>query len=265
MWPAGFDNEGGDVVQYFAFGDYRTTRNRFSYFLLRAVGSFSGWMLLNYNKPITVSSTLASYYANYAVDENIKTYWSAATANKGEWIQTDLGNVSTVNAIQINYADQDVSFPKAMDTVFLGKTQGLYHQYKVYHSADGKKWKLLVDKSNNKTDVPHDYIELYQPVQTRFIKLENIHMPTGKFAMSGLRVFGNGNGNKPDSVKTFMVLRTEKDKRSAWIKWSPVDNAYAYNIYFGTAPGKWYNCIMVHNANEYYFKAWIELCPIIFV
>ena len=38
----------------------------------------------------------------------MKTYWSAATSNKGEWIQTDLGNVSTVNAIQINYADQDV-------------------------------------------------------------------------------------------------------------------------------------------------------------
>lgn len=51
-----------------------------------------------------------------------------------------------------------------------------------------------------------------------------------------------------------MVLRTEKDKRSAWIKWSPVDNAYAYNIYYGTDPGQLYNCIMVHDANEYWFK-----------
>jgi hypothetical protein len=50
------------------------------------------------------------------------------------------------------------------------------------------------------------------------------------------------------------VLRTELDKRSAWIKWSPVDNAYAYNIYYGTAPDKLYNCIMVHDANEYWFK-----------
>ena len=62
---------------------------------------------------------------------------------------------------------------------------------------DGKKWNVLVDKSNNKTDVPHDYVELEKPVQARFIKLENIHMPTGKFAISGLRVFGNGNGAKP--------------------------------------------------------------------
>ena len=210
-------------------------------------GAFSGWMLLNYKKPITVSSTLGGYHANNANDEDMKTYWSAATGNKGEWIQTDLGNVSTVNAVQINYADQDAEF--------LGKPQGVFHQYKMYYSVDGKKWNVLVDKSNNKTDVPHDYVELAQPVQARFIKLENIHMPTGKFAISGFRVFGNGNGAKPDAVKTFFVLRTEKDKRSGWIKWGPVDNAFAYNIYYGIAPDKLYNCVMLHNANEYWFKA----------
>ena len=49
-------------------------------------------MLLNYKKPVLVSSTLGAVHpANDAVDENIKTYWSAATGEKGEWIQTDLG------------------------------------------------------------------------------------------------------------------------------------------------------------------------------
>jgi hypothetical protein len=83
----------------------------------------------------------------------------------------------------------------------------------------------------------------------------NIHMPTGKFAISGLRVFGNGNGEKPTKVKNLIVLRTEKDKRSAYIKWEPVDNAFAYNLYYGTAPDKLYNCIMIHDFNEYWFKA----------
>ncbi|MDE3145321.1 MAG: discoidin domain-containing protein, partial [Bacteroidota bacterium] len=196
----------------------------------------------------TVSSTLGSYYANNANDESIKTYWSAASGNKGEWIQSDLGNVSTVNAIQINYADQDV------DSNRLGKWENQFHQYKLYYSVDGIKWNVLVDKSNNKTDVPHEYVELEKPVQARFIKLENIHMPTGKFAISGLRVFGNGNGTKPDTVKQFIVLRTEKDTRSAWLKWSPVGNAFAYNIYYGTEEEKLYNCIMVHDLNEYWFK-----------
>ena len=142
-----------------------------------------------------------------------------------------------------------------MDLNRLGKWNDQFHQYKLYYSSDGKKWNVLVDKSNNKKDVPHDYIELPQPVQARFIKLENIHMPTGKFAISGLRVFGNGNGSKPDAVQGFIVLRTEKDKRSAFIKWRPVDNAFAYNIYYGTDPAKLYTSIMIHANNEYWMKA----------
>ncbi|MGZ3939059.1 MAG: discoidin domain-containing protein [Flavisolibacter sp.] len=252
IWPTGFDKD--DVMWCnTAFGDY-------PHFLpnpgQHQYGDhFTGWMLLNFKKPIQVSSTLGGFYANNANDEDIKTYWSATSGNAGEWIQSDLGNISTVNAVQINYADQDV------DSNHLGKINGQYHQYKLYYSNDGKKWNMLVDKSTNKTDVPHDYIELKQPVRARYIKLENVHMPTGKFAISGLRVFGNGNGAKPDAVKTFFVLRTEKDKRSGWIKWNPVSNAYAYNIYYGTAPDKLYNCIMVYNNNynEYWFKSMDKL------
>lgn len=203
-------------------------------------------MLLNYNKPVVVSSTLGGYTANLAVDESIKTYWSAASGKKGEWIQSDLGKVSRVNAVQLNYADQDAEF--------LGKQHDIYHQYKLWYSVDGKSWKILADKSANRKDVPHDYIELDQPVSARFIKLENIHMPAGKFAISGLRVFGNGNGEKPAAVKDFTVLRTEKDKRNSWIRWNTVAGAYGYNIYLGTEPDKLYNSIMVYQANEYWYK-----------
>ena len=136
----------------------------------------------------------------------------------------------------------------------MGKQSGIYHQYKIYASNDGKKWTLITDKSNNQKDVPHDYIVFDQPVKARYVKLENIHMPTGKFAISGLRIFGKGNGAAPSGVKEFIVLRTERDKRSAMLKWQPDDQAYAYNIYYGTAPDKLYNCIMVHDANDYYFK-----------
>jgi hypothetical protein len=248
IWPAGFDKD--DVMWCnTAFGDYPhyipgAMQSPFKY-----GDGFTGWMLLNFKKPIQVSSTLGGYHANNANDENIKTYWSAVTGDKGEWIQSDLGNISTVNAIQINYADQDV------DSNRLGKYPGQYHQYKLYSSVDGIKWNILTDKSNNKTDVPHDYVELEKPVQARYIKLENIHMPTGKFAISGLRVFGNGNGPKPDTVTSFIVLRTEKDPRSAWIKWDQGKNAFAYNIYYGTSPDKLYNSIMVYDLNEYWFKA----------
>ena len=253
LWPAGFDAD-GTLFANTAFGDYPHYLPTGPADHLQS--QFAGWMLLNCNKPVQVSSTLGGYAANNAVDESIKTYWSATTANPGEFLQTDLGSLSTVHAIQINYADQDAGF--------LGKSQGVYHQYRLYSSLDGKSWKMLVDKSQNQTDVPHDYIELPTPVKSRFIKLENRHMPTGKFALSGLRVFGRGSGSAPDTVKNFVVLRTEKDRRSAWLRWAPVDGAYAYNIYVGIAPDKLYNCLMVHAANEYYFKGMDKDLPYYF-
>ncbi len=253
LWPAGFDKN--DIMYCnTAFGDYPQylPDSKEDHLLSR----FTGWMLLNYSKPVQVSSSLNGYPPNNAVDENIKTYWSAASGKAGEWISSDLGEVSTLKAIQINYADQDATL--------MGKQTNIFHQYKLYCSVDGKKWYLLIDKSKNNTDVPHDYIELPDPVEARFVKLENIHIPSGKFAISGLRVFGSGHGSKPDPVANFIVLRTEKDKRSAWIKWTTVDNAYAYNIYMGTAPDKLYNCIMVYNSNEYWLKAMDKDIPYYF-
>lgn len=254
IWPAGFDSSG---VMYCntAFGDYPANLPDGTEDHLKS--RFTGWMLLNYNKPVTVSSTYGNYCANNAVDESIKTYWCAATASEIEWIQSDMGAICTVKAIQINYADQDADF--------MGKSLGVYHQYKILESVDGKKWNTLVDKSLNKTDIPHDYIELSRPVQTRYLRLVNIHMPTGKFAVSGFRIFGLGSGEKPKAVNEFVILRTSKDKRSAWLKWSPVDNAYAYNIYMGTEPDKLYNSIMVYNANEYWLKTMDKEKPYYFI
>jgi hypothetical protein len=248
IWPAGFDK---DDVMYCntAYGDYPNFLPEFAKEKDFTKGLFSGWMLLNYNKPVQVSSTLGGFQPNYAVDEDMKTYWSAKTGEKGEWFQTDLGEISTINAIQINYADQDATFE--------GKSSNVFHQYRILASTDGKKWSVAVDKSTNKTDVPHDYIELSKPIEARYLKLENIHMPTGKFALSGFRVFGKGKGKSPEKVENFMVLRADKSKfgerRSSWIRWQQNDQADGYVIYFGKAADKLYGSIMVYGKNDYFF------------
>ena len=248
IWPAGFDKD--DILySNTAYGDYPTylpseKRDHLS-------GSFTGWMLLNYNKPIQVSSTLGGFQPNLAVDEDIKTYWSAKTANKGEYLISDLGELSTINAIQINYADQDAEL--------MGKpytTTG--HKYILYTSNDGKNWKVLVDKSKSTKDVPHEYIELATPVKARFLKLENVAMPTGKFAISGFRVFGTGSGENPGAVKNFVPLRSgpkvKGERRNVWFKWQQEPNADGYVIYFGKSPDKLYGSIMVYGKTEYYFN-----------
>jgi len=248
IWPAGFDS---DDVMYCntAYGDYPTylpSENK-----NHLTQNFAGWMLLNYQKPVQVSSTLGGYQPNFAVDEDIKTYWSAKSGNKGEFMITDLGEVSTVHAIQINFADQDVDL--------MGKPEStLGHRYVMYHSNDGKNWKVLHNQSKSQKDVPHAYIELSSPVKTRYLKLENIQMPTGKFALSGFRVFGKGSGEKPNEVKNFVPLRSgpkvEGERRNVWFKWQQEPHADGYVIYFGKSADKLYGSIMVYGKNEYYFN-----------
>lgn len=248
IWPAGFDN---DDVMYCntAYGDYPTYLPEYAKGKDFTSGLSAGWMLLNYQKPVQVSSTLGGYQPNFSVDEDIKTYWSAKTGNAGEYFQSDLGELSTVHAIQLNYADHHAEF--------MGKSIGKYHQYKLYVSEDGKKWKLVVDKSKNTTDVPHEYIELSTPVKARYVKMENLKMPTGTFALSGLRVFGKGSGNAPEKVQKFMALRTgpkaEGNRLVSWLKWQQNPDADGYVIYFGKSPDKLYGSIMVNGRNEYYF------------
>ncbi|MFP9119289.1 family 43 glycosylhydrolase [Flavobacterium sp. RNTU_13] len=249
IWPAGFDKD-GVLYSNTAYGDYPTylpaEQKAHS-----GLASFAGWMLLNYNKPVQVSSTLGGFQANYSNDEDIKTYWSAKSANKGEYLISDLGEVSTINAIQINYADQDAEL--------MGKPENPKgHKYIIYTSNDGKKWRVLVDKSKNTNDVPHDYIELGKPEKARYLKLENIEMPTGKFAISGFRIFGSGSGEKPAAVQNFVPLRAEPKKkgerRNVWFKWQQEPAADGYVIYFGKEPDKLYGSIMVYGKNEYYFS-----------
>jgi len=246
LWPTAFDADGilytetayGDYPHYLPTSTFRQPKEL-----------FTGWMLLNYQKPVQVSSSLPGYPTNFAVDEDLKTYWSAQTNRPGEWLQSDLGQVSTVRAIQINYADQDV------DSSFLGKIGGIYHQYQILGSLDGKKWFTVVDKSKNTTDVPHDYVMLDKPIQVRFLKLVNWHMAAGKFAISGFRVFGSSTIKKPEEVKEFVVLRGDHERRNVWIKWAKDTQATGYVIYWGIAPDKLYNSVMVYGANDYYLRA----------
>jgi hypothetical protein len=143
IWPAGFDSS-GTMWCNTAFGDYPLYLPEEAE---RLNALRPDWYLLNYDKPVQVSSTLGGYNANNATDESMKTYWCAATGNEGEWIQTDLGGLFTVSAVQINYADQDVAFPPDMDTLFLGKTLGLFHRYRLFESVDSKNWKYWWTKA----------------------------------------------------------------------------------------------------------------------
>lgn len=238
LYPTYFDAD-GTMYSNTAFGDY--PQHNADY---HGNNRFTGWMLLSYQKPVWASSTDSTLVASNLSDENIRTYWSALTGNAGEWIVMDLQAEKEVRALQLNFYDH-----KTRQT---NRANDLYYQYRIWASTDGKEWILVVDKSDNDKDVPHDYIELKQPLHTRYIKVENLYMPgQGSFCMSELRVFGHTTGNKPADVKQFRVKRDKKDTRNAQITWKASNNAYGYNIYYGTQADKLYNCITVNGATEY--------------
>jgi len=203
---------------------------------------FPNWMLLSYNKPIEVSSELDGHPKSYAANEDIRTFWSAKTGDKGEWISMDLQKESTVNAIQINYTENE--------TKIMGRQPGIYYQYLLEYSGDGKIWKTLADKTQNQTDVPHDYIELAKPVKARYIKLTNYKVPSGTFALAGLRVFGNGGGKAPSEVKDLNLKRLDTDRCVVDLKWTKIPGAVGYNIRYGTGKDKLYQNYQVLGANS---------------
>ena len=82
----------------------------------------------------------------------------------------------------------------------------------------------------------------------------NIHNASGLFAVSDFRVFGNGLSKKPTSVAGFKVERNPSDPRNAMIYWKRQSGAIGYNIYYGIAPDKLYNSIMVYEGNSYDFR-----------
>jgi hypothetical protein len=189
FFPVFFDKD-GEMYVYTGFGDFpfKVPQKKIN----SPEELFPGWMLLSYNKPVQVSSELAGHPKAYANDEEIRTFWSAQTGNKGEWISMDLEKQCTINAVQINYAENNMKL--------MGRSPGIYYQYLLEYSTDNKTWKTLEDKRQNTIDAPHDYIELKTSVKARYIRLTNYRMPDGTFALAGLRVFGNGGGKAPGAV-----------------------------------------------------------------
>ena len=230
FFPTFFDKDGVMYV-YTGFGDFpfKVPTKKIS----SPEELFPQWMLLSYNKPVEVSSELSDHPKNYATNEDIRTFWSAQTGNKGEWISIDLKNECIVNAIQINYAEND--------TKLFGREPNIYYQYLLQYSNDNKTWKTLADKTKNKTDIPHDYVELKTPIKARYIKLTNYKVPDGTFAISGLRVFGSANGKKPENVDKLIVERNQNDRCVVNLKWTKKSDAIGYNIRYGTFKDKLYH------------------------
>lgn len=245
MFPTFFDEDGVMYSDTY-FGDYphyspdQVSRQMTS-------GGFRGWMLLSYGKPVKASSQLESYPVENVTDENLKTFWVAGKNDDKQWVEIDLEEVSDVYALQLNFFDYE-------ETGFWGRMPNLRQRYLVEASVDGARWRVLVDYRNSFRDAPHNYIELDQPIEARYIRYRHHYVPGKNLAMGNIRVFGLGRGKKPATVKGFTVVR-EADERNVRISWKAVKGAQGYNVLWGVAPDKLYSSWMVYGDNSLDLRA----------
>lgn len=189
----------------------------------------AGINLLTYGKRTSASSSLEAHQPDKAADENIKTWWAAASGKQGEWLQVDLGKVMEVAALQVCFADHD------FNTYRKDKNVPVY-QYVAEYSTDGKNWQILADRSQNTQDQIYELILPTHQAKARYVRVTNSKdFAVGKFSIADLRLFGKAKGQKPEVVSNFTAKRNDDRRRMAF-SWDEQPSAQGYVIRWGASP-----------------------------
>mmetsp|Transcript_45675 Transcript_45675/g.145821 ORF Transcript_45675/g.145821 Transcript_45675/m.145821 type:complete len:625 (+) Transcript_45675:74-1948(+) len=218
----------------------------FGDFPMRLNQSRPAWQLLSLAKRATASSSLwgDSHPPSHAVDEDITTWWSAATGGAGEWLAVDLGAAATVHAVQLSFADQDALARGRLDDAY---------RYHAEWSLDGEAWQLLpeLDRRASTRDAAHDYAELATPLRLRHLRVTSSCVPAGaRFSVSGLRLFGQGPGPAPRPVAAVRATRDPADPRQAEVSWQAAEGAQYYVLRYGLEGGPLFQHLQVYGATR---------------
>ncbi|MBR2263798.1 MAG: family 43 glycosylhydrolase [Firmicutes bacterium] len=246
LWPAGFDAD-GELFCNQRYGDWPMSVSG----LRQDAWRDPAWMLLSAGKDACASSNTEGHAPELAVEENVQTWWEAASNSADEWLMVDLKQAYDVHAVQINFADGDIDIPipgemRPGDQARFIDGADLKTQWKLEGSTDGETWCVLADKSEADTDLTHDFLVFEDGLKIRYLKLSGIRVPyEQKPCVSGLRVFGLGDGAKPEAP-AFIAVRTGDLDMEVAIADQP--DTVGYNILFGAAPDKLYHSYMVFQA-----------------
>ena len=244
LFPAGFDEDGVMFCnQNFADYPHEVPKGKFD-----AADQKPKWMLLSYSKKATASS---GANPELAVNEDIRSWWSADTAEAGEWLCVDLGKAEDVRAIQVNFADEALSpeFPPEEYGSDRGdrriELEPQISQYSIEASCDGENWWVC---ENVHRECSNGYYEYPDGIFARFIRVVGGKLPYGQvMRISGLRIFGNGSGEKCAAAQA----KAERiNDLEAVVSWEPIENAQGCNVRYGIAPDKLYMSWMVYGEDE---------------
>ena len=245
LWKAGFDRDGelycdqrfGDWVQPIDGKPFETPP----------------WMLLSVGKSASASSFVPGYEPEKATEENVQTWWRAATNRSDEWLCVDLGKVFDIHAVQINFADDGIDIPcpgeiRPGSQARYIEERALFTRWLLEGSENGENWFLIEDKRQAQTDLSHDLIVREAGISARYLRLSGIEVPYGQSpCVSGLRVFGLGSDAKP-AVPAFTAKRSGDLDMNVSI--APQSDALGFNIIFGSSPDQLYHSCTVFRSGE---------------
>jgi hypothetical protein len=188
-----------------------------------------------------------------SAEENVQTWWRAASDSREEWLCLDLGKAFDVHAVQVNFADDKLDIPcpgeirPGSQARYIEEAEHVT-QWKLEGSLDGETWFVIEDKSQAETDLSHDLIVREEGFKARFLRLSNMAVPYEQNpCVSGLRVFGLGDGEKPEAPS--FTARRQGDL-DMLVDIAPQKDALGYNILFGSSPEKLYHSYMVFQPGE---------------
>ena len=242
IWPAGYDSD-GELFCNQRYGDWPQNIDT----LRKDPWANPEWYLLSAGKEMSASSFTEGHEPNHASEENVQTWWQASSAQKSEWLAMDLGEVMHVNAVQVNFAD-DLHIPcpgeiRPGSQARYIEEQDYTTRWKLEGSKDGETWFCIEDKTNADTDLSHDLVISEEGIDVRYLRISDISVPYGQSpCISGMRVFGKGNGEAPAAPEYTAVRTGDLDMNVAI---QPQDNTLGYNILFGSAPDRLYHSYMV--------------------
>ena len=173
----------------------------------------------------------------------------------------DLGKVFDVHAVQVNFADDKIDIPcpgeirPGTQARYIEERE-LLTRWKLEGSEDGNNWFTVEDKSEAETDLSHDLIVREEGFIARYLRLGGMAVPYGQNpCVSGLRVFGRGNGEKPEAP-VFTAARTDDLDMLMQIEEQP--DTLGFNILFGSSPEKLYHSSMFFSAGSHRVGALIK-------
>ena len=188
-----------------------------------------------------------------ATEENVQTWWQAASNDREEWLRVDLGKRFDVHAVQINFADDRIDVPcpgeirPGSQARYIDEAEHAT-QWKLEGSLDGESWFVVEDKSEAGTDLSHDLIVREEGFAVRYLRLSGMAVPFEQApCVSGLRVFGLGDGEKP-AEPVFTAARM--GDLDMIVQIAEQSDALGYNILFGSSPDKLYHSYMVFEAGS---------------